>query len=289
MDARLGENVSGFIESMIHHSFLQNALIGGLLASIGCGVMGTFVVVKRIGYLAGGIAHSVLGGMGVAYFLGKNPIAGALLAAMVAALIIGWVKLRWRQQEDTTIGALWSVGMAIGILFISHTPGYNVDLMSYLFGNILLIPKQQLYLLAALDGVIIALVSLFYKQLLAVAFDEEFAYLRGVPVEAVYLLLLCLVALTVVILIQVVGLILVIALLTLPAAVTAQYVRSLGVMMMLATALGMVFTVGGLAVSFNLDLPSGATIVLFAGVVYLGATMTAGFLHRWRVGRRVRG
>jgi zinc transport system permease protein len=280
--------VSGFVESLIHHSFLQHALIGGLLASIGCGVMGTFVVVKRIGYLAGGIAHSVLGGMGIAYFLGKNPIAGALLAAMVAALIIGWVKLRWHQQEDTIIGALWSVGMAIGILFISRTPGYNVDLMSYLFGNILLIPAQQLYLLAAMDGLIIALVALFYKQLLAVAFDEEFAYLRGVPVEAVYLLLLSLVALTVVILIQVVGLILVIALLTLPAAITAQYVRSLAVMMMLAAVLAMVFTVGGLAMSFNLDLPSGATITLFAGVAYLGATLMAGFLNRWRIARGVR-
>ena len=289
MAANLGEHVSGFIESLIHHSFLQNALIGGLLASIGCGVMGTFVVVKRLGYLAGGIAHSVLGGMGVAYFLGKSPIVGALAAAIVAALIIGWVKLRWHQQEDTIIGALWSVGMAIGILFISRTPGYNVDLMSYLFGNILLIPEQQLYLLAAMDGVIIVLVSLFYKQLLAVAFDEEFAYLRGVPVEAVYLLLLCLVALTVVILIQVVGLILVIALLTLPAAITAQYVRSLAVMMMLATALAMVFTVGGLAMSFDLDLPSGATIILFAGVVYLGANMMAGFVHRWRIGRSARG
>jgi zinc transport system permease protein len=281
--------VSGFVESLVHHSFLQNALIGGLLASIGCGVMGTFVVVKRIGYLAGGIAHSVLGGMGIAYFLGNSPIAGALLAAVIAALIIGWVKLHWHQQEDTVIGALWSVGMAIGILFISRTPGYNVDLMSYLFGNILLIPAQQLYLLAAMDGLIIALVSLFYKQLLAVAFDEEFAYLRGVPVEAVYLLLLCLVALTVVILIQVVGLILVIALLTLPAAITAQYVRSLAVMMLLATALAMVFTVGGLAMSFDLDLPSGATITLFAGVVYLGATLMAGYLNRWRIARSVRG
>jgi zinc transport system permease protein len=251
--------------------------------------MGTFVVVKRIGYLAGGIAHSVLGGMGIAYFLGKNPIVGALLAAMAAALIIGWVKLRWHQQEDTIIGALWSVGMAIGIIFISRTPGYNVDLMSYLFGNILLIPAQQLYLLAAMDGLIIVLVSLFYKQLLAVAFDEEFAYLRGVPVEAVYLLLLCLVALTVVILIQVVGLILVIALLTLPAAITAQYVRSLAVMMVLATVLAMVLTVGGLAMSFDLDLPSGATITLFAGVVYLGATLMAGFLNRWRIARGIRG
>lgn len=135
--------MESFFAASTQHAFVQNALLGGFLASIGLGVMGTFVVVKRIGYLAGGIAHSVLGGMGIAYFLGKSPITGALLAAVVAALVIGTVNQRWRQQEDTIIGALWAVGMAIGIVFISRTPGYNVDLMSYLFGNILLIPENN--------------------------------------------------------------------------------------------------------------------------------------------------
>lgn len=273
----------GFFESLLQHAFLQHALLGGILASIGCGVMGTYVVVKRIGYLAGGIAHCVLGGMGIAYFFGKSPMAGALVAALIAALIIGLVSLRWREQEDTLIGALWALGMAIGILFITRTPGYNVDLMSYLFGNILLIPKHQLYLLTALDAVILLLVALFYKQLLAVSFDEEFASLRGVQVEVVYLLLLCLVALTVVILIQVVGLILVIALLTLPAAIAGQYVRSLGTMMLIATGLGVVFTSTGLAAAFDLDLPSGPMIILLAGTVYFLSTITRGAVDRWRL------
>jgi zinc transport system permease protein len=261
--------MSGFLDALSNHAFLQNALLGGVLASVACGVMGTYVVVKRIGYLAGGIAHSVLGGMGIAYFAGQSPIGGALVAAIVAALIIGGVHLKWRQQEDTIIGAIWAVGMALGVVFISRTPGYNVDLMSYLFGNILMISGGQLVLILIMDFVVIATVMLLYRQLLAVAFDEEYARLRGLPVTGLYLLLLCLVALTVVMLIQVVGLILVIALLTLPAAIARQYTVSLGRMMVLAALLGAVFTSGGLAISYGPDLPAGATIILLAGAAYL--------------------
>ena len=243
--------------------------MGGILASIACGIIGSYVVVKRIGYLAGGIAHAVLGGMGIAYYLGRSPIEGALVAAIVFAFILGWVSLRMQQQEDTIIGALWAGGMAVGILFISKTPGYNVDLMSFLFGNILMIASEDLYWIAGLDALILVIVFLFYKQFIAVSFDEEFAWLRGIPVERFYLLFLSLVALTVVILIQIVGLILVIALLTLPAAIAGLYVRSLNLMMVLATLFGMVFTTGGLALSYQPDLPPGPTVILLAGALYL--------------------
>jgi zinc transport system permease protein len=225
----------------------------------------------------------VLGGMGIAYFLGKSPISGALVAALAAAWVIGWVSLRWRQNADTIIAALWSVGMAVGVIFISKTPGYNVDLMSYLFGNILMIPRGDLYLMATLDGVILLVVILFYQQFLVVCFDEEFARLRGIPVEFFYLLLLSLVALTVVVLIQVVGLILVIALLTLPAAIAAQYLRRLARIMVLAAMLGMLFTGGGLALSYGPDLPAGATMILVAGTTYLFSLLFTGFARRWRV------
>ncbi len=248
---------------------MQNALIGGVLASVACGAIGSYVVVKRIGYLAGGIAHAVLGGMGIAYYLGRSPIEGALVSALVFAFILGWVSLRMQQQEDTIIGALWAGGMAVGILFISQTPGYNVDLMSFLFGNILMIASEDLYWIAGLDALILVIVFLFYKQFVAVSFDEEFARLRGISVERFYLLFLSLVALTVVILIQIVGLILVIALLTLPAAIAGLYVRSLNLMMVLATLFGMVFTTGGLALSYQPDLPPGPTIILLAGAFYL--------------------
>jgi len=274
--------MSGFLEALSSHAFLQHALAAGMLASIACGIVGSYVVVKRIGYLAGGVAHTVLGGMGVAYFLGKSPIGGALVAALLAALIIGWVSLRFRQHEDTIIGALWAVGMAIGILFISRTPGYNVDLMSYLFGNILMVPREDLLLMAGLDGVIVALVLMFRKPFLAVCFDEEFARLRGVPVTVFYLGLLLMVALTVVILIQVVGLVLVLALLTLPAAIAGQYARSLAAMMVAATLLGIAFTSLGLALSFEPDLPAGATMVLLAGVAYLVSALGRGFWLRRR-------
>jgi zinc transport system permease protein len=251
------------------YPFLQNALLAGLLASIGCGVMGSYVVVKRIGYLAGGISHSVLGGMGAALFLGFSPLGGALVAALLAALLIGWIKLRWQAQEDTLIGAVWAIGMSLGVLFLSRTPGYTTDLVSYLFGNILLVSDRQLWQTLLLDLVTIGLVAAFFRQFLAVSFDEEFARLRGIPVSFFYLLFLCLVALSVVLLVQLVGLILVIALLTLPAAIAGHHVQTLGRMMVLASLLGMGFSTLGIALSWQWDLPSGPVIILVAGAAYL--------------------
>jgi zinc transport system permease protein len=271
--------MSEFVRTLLAHGFLRNALLAALLASLGCGVVGTYVVVKRIGYMAGGIAHTVLGGMGVAYFLGGDPLLGAMVAAILSALIIGWVSLRWKEHEDVIIGALWSVGMAIGILFITRTPGYNIDLMSYLFGNILMVTRADLFVMAVLDIAVLGLVVLYYKQFLAVCFDEEFARIRGVNVPAFYLLLLCMVAVTVVSLIQVVGLILVIALFTLPAATARQFVRSVAGMMIGACVLGAVFGVAGLAVSYKTNLPSGATIILLAGAVYLVSLVASVVKH----------
>jgi zinc transport system permease protein len=272
--------MSEFLDALFQHSFLQYALIAGVLASIGCGVMGSYVVVKRVGFLAGGISHAVLGGMGIALFYGVDPVAGALVAALLAAMLIGWISLRWHEQEDTLIGALWAVGMAIGIIFISRTPGYNVNLMSYLFGNILMVEQGDLWMMALMDAIVVVTVLLFYRQFLAVSFDEEFARLRGVPVTLFYLLLLCMVALTVVLLIQVVGLILVIALLTLPAAIATQFVHSLKRIMLLAVILGVLFTSAGLTLSYQPDLPAGATIILIAGFSYLLSTVVSGMRRR---------
>ena len=281
-----------FLTALGTYGFLQSALIAGLLASVGCGVIGTFVVVKRIAFMAGGIAHSVLGGMGAALYFGVDPFAGALIAAILSALLIGAVRLSWKTQEDTLIGALWAIGMAVGVLFIAKTPGYSSDLMSFLFGNILLVPTRELWWMAGLDLVLVATVALFYRQFLAVTFDEEFARLRGVPVTLFYLLLLCLVAVTVVLLIQVVGLILVIALLTLPAAIAGHYVHSLGAMMLIATGLGALFTTLGLALSFGPDLPAGPTMILLAGGVYILSALISRQLHRrraWRQATAVKG
>ncbi len=271
-----------FFIALGEHSFLQSALAAALLASIGCGVVGTYVVVKRIAFIAGGIAHSVLGGMGAALYFGFDPLAGALAAAILAALLIGWVRLQGRAQEDTLIGAVWAIGMAVGILFIAKTPGYQTDLLSYLFGDILLVPEESLWFMAALDALLLLFVGAYHRQFLAVSFDEEFARLRGIPVTFFYLLLLVLVAVTVVLLIQVVGLILVLALLTLPAAVAGHYVHSLAGMMLLATLVGGVTSTLGLALSYGPDLPAGPTIILVAGGIYVTSALTARAIARRR-------
>ncbi len=270
-----------FLEVLRNQSFMQNALAVGLLASVACGVMGSYVVVRKIVFISGGIAHTVLGGMGIAYYFGRDPLLGAFLSAIMAALVIGFVSIRYHQHEDTIIGALWATGMAVGILFIYKTPGYNVDLMSYLFGNILMVQRQSVWLVGGLDALIILLVLLFYKRFLAVCFDEEFSELQGVGVIGTYLLLLCLIAMTVVILIQVVGIILVIALLTLPAATARHFARSLSQMMILASLLGAVFTTSGLVLSYGQNLPAGATIVVVAGTSYLLATILKGVVTRF--------
>ncbi len=268
---------------------MRNALIAGLLAAVACGVVGSFVVARRITYVAGGIAHSVLGGMGVAGYLiavhnwdAVTPLHGAIVAALLAAVVIGWVTLRARQREDTIIGAVWAVGMATGILFISQTPGYNQELMSYLFGNILMVSDSDLSVLLGLDLLIVALTLLLYNRFLAVCFDAEFARVRGIRVELYYILLLCLAALTVVVLVTVVGVVLVIALLTLPAAVAGLFSRTLRQMMIGAVAFCIFFIIAGLAVSYETNFPTGATIVLIAGVSYVVAIVVRWLIRKHR-------
>ena len=270
-----------FFPALLEHRFLQYALVACLLASIGCGTIGVYVVVKRIGFLAGGIAHTVLAGMGIAYFLQASPLVGAAISAIVAAVCIGWIKLRWHQDEDILIAAFWSVGMAIGILFIAETPGYAVDLTSYLFGNILLVSRDDLIFMGILDALVLMAIAAFYRRFLAIAFDEEFARLRGVNVELFYIFLLCVVALTVVLLIQIVGLILVLALLVLPAAAATQLAGSIDRMMWVAVALNCAITFAGLGLSYGPDLPTGATIVVVAGMVYLAVVVTGRIRRRF--------
>ncbi len=274
-----------FFAALTTYGFLQSALMAGLLASVGCGVIGTYVVVKRLTFIAGGIAHSVLGGMGAAVYFGFDPMNGALIAAVIAALLIGGIRLIWQTREDTLIGALWAVGMAIGVLFIARTPGYQADLMSYLFGNILLVPDENLWFMGWLDLILLALVGAYHQQFLAVVFDEEFAHLRGIPVIFFYLLLLVMVAVTVVLLIRVVGLILVLALLTLPAAIAGHYVQSLGRMMLLATLIGSLVCLLGLGFSYGPDLPSGPVIVLVAGALYILSSLLSHARKRHRITR----
>jgi zinc transport system permease protein len=262
-------------------SFLRCSLIVGLLASVSLGIVGSYVVTRRITYIAAAISHCVLGGVGAALYASAvyglawcHPMYGALAAALLSAIVIGLVSLYARQREDTVISAVWAIGMAIGLVFFAKTPGY-VDPMSYLFGNILLISSHDVWIVAMMDLVVVVIGLGFYPKFLALCFDDEFTELRGVKVKFFYLLLLCLTALTVVLLVRVVGIVLVIALLTLPAAVASHFARQLWQMMALAIVFCMLFVTTGLAISYPTQSPSGPVIILIAGATYLLVTLVS--------------
>ncbi len=253
--------------------FMRHALAAGLLVSLVCGVVGSLVVVNRIVFLAGGIAHAAYGGIGLAIFLGWPFLAGTLGVALAAALAMAAVTLRARHRADAVVGVIWAVGMAGGIVLVDLTPGYRSDLMSYLFGSILAVPAAELGEMAAIAALVVGIVAWFYPELLAMSYDPEFARIRRVPVAALHSLTLVLIAASVVIVIRVVGLILVIALLTIPPFIAESFSASLRGMMVRATALSAGFTVGGLIVSYAFDLTSGATIILVAAAGFGAALL----------------
>jgi zinc transport system permease protein len=265
-----------FFEALMTNPLLLAAVFAGLVASVVSGIIGSYVVVKRIVFISGSISHSVLGGIGFCIWLERargiewaTPLWGALIAAILSALIIGWIHLHYRQREDTVIAALWSIGMATGVLFISQTPGFNVELTNFLIGNILWVTPQDLTLLCILDLIVIAIVLCEHKRFLAICFDEEQAALQGVPVNTLYLLLLVLTAVSIVLLIQVVGIILVMTMLTIPAAIANLFTIRLSHMMLIAVLISAVFCFSGTGFAYYLDWPVGATIAFLAGVAYV--------------------
>ncbi len=252
----------------LQFEFMRNALLAGVLVSISCGIIGSLVVANRIVFLSGGIAHSAYGGIGLALYMGFSPALGAASFSIAVSMIMGAVSLKSKQRADTIIGVLWAVGMALGIIFIDLSPGYNVDPMSYLFGSILSVASADLWFMLLLDAVVLVIILAFYREFLAMSYDEEFAFVVGVPVRFLYFLLLGMTALSVVMIIRVVGLILVIALLTIPPYIAEKYTRSLGKMMVLSSLFGILFTFVGLWLSYNYDFTSGATIILVAGAAF---------------------
>jgi zinc transport system permease protein len=253
----------------LQFDFMRNALIAGVLVSIACGIIGTFVVINRIVFISGGIAHAAYGGIGLGYYFRFSPVLGAVIFSLIAALGMGLAQRKTRQRADTIIGVMWAIGMAIGIILIDLAGGYKADLMSYLFGSILAVSSQDLIVMLILDITVIVLALLFYKELLAISFDETYATISNVPVDAIYLTLMAMVALTIVMMMRVVGLIMVIALLTMPAAISGHFVKGMNRMMIWASLLGMAFTTIGLWFSYWLNLTSGATIILVSGIAYL--------------------
>ena len=253
----------------LQYEFMRNALAAGLLASIICGIMGTLVVVNRIVFLSGGIAHAAYGGIGMAFFFGWPYLVGTIGFSFAAAMVMAAVTLRARHRADTIIGVIWALGMAVGIILLDLTPGYHVDLMSYLFGSILTVPVSDLYIMTGMGLFITLAVIYYYKDLLAISYDEEFAQIRGVPVKTLYFGMIGLLAVTIVLVIQVVGLILVIALLTIPPFIVEKYAKSLLQMMVASSVLGALFTVCGLWLSYRYDLTSGAAIILVSSLAFL--------------------
>ncbi len=275
--------MNGYLRALLDPNmpFVRNALAAGLLSAVLFGTLGAVVTVKRIAGLAGAISHAVLGGIGMALFLsaagivpGLPPMVGAMVFAVLAAAVIGLVSLKAKQREDTVINAVWAIGMSIGVLFIAKTPGY-ADPMSYLFGNILLISTKDLVLLAVLDLVVVFLAWRFYPQIEASAFDEEFARVRGVRTDLVFLVILAVTAVAVVLLQTFVGIVMVIAMLTLPSGTAGFTSKNLAGMMVLGTILSAVFTVSGLAASWSFDMPAGAMVVVLAGAVFLAVSALA--------------
>ncbi|MCL2704770.1 MAG: metal ABC transporter permease [Spirochaetaceae bacterium] len=269
--------MGNFIAALLNPSvpLVWYAVLAGLISSIAFGMIGTYVVVKRTTYIAGAISHAALAGIGFALFLKEvygimwfTPLLGGILSSVIAALIISGITIKANERSDTAIGIIWAIGMAIGMLFIFKTPGYG-DPMSYLFGNILLISKNDLYLIVVLDVVIVAIIILFYRQFLAICFDEEFSRVRGLNTILYETILNILIAVTVVLMVSIVGIVMVIAFLTIPPAASGLFLKKLWKVMTLSVVICASITFIGLAASFVLDMPSGPVTIICAVILYV--------------------
>lgn len=262
------------------YDFIRQAIYAALLASVLCGVIGTFVVVRRLVFISGGVSHAAFGGLGVCYFLGVEPLLGAAAVAIISALLVAAGGSRWIRSQDAVIGILWSVGMAIGVVFVALSPGYAPNLMTYLFGNILTVGQGAVLATFWFTIVVLGFVLMFFKEFVAVSFDEEFARVQGVPVGVFMAILMVMVALSVVLLIQLVGIILVIALLTIPPVISLMLTRGFVSVILVSTFIGALMTLGGLALSYVFDLPSGPTMVLLGALLMLPAYLWQRLVRR---------
>ena len=251
-----------FFSDLIQYGYLSNALTACVLSGITCGVIGTYVVCRRMVFLAGGITHASFGGLGIAFYLGANPIAGALIFAVLSALGIEWAGNRGRIREDSAIGIIWSVGMAVGALFMSLRPGYTSgDLSAYLFGSIVTVTDSDVAALAALTAVIIAGALLWLRPVMYTAFDRDFARSRGIPTRVISYLMAALVAVTIVLSIRIMGIVLLISLVTMPVVIVNTLSRSYRTIALTAPLVAVAGNIAGLVASYNFEVPPGAAII----------------------------
>ncbi|HNW52592.1 MAG TPA: metal ABC transporter permease [Prolixibacteraceae bacterium] len=262
---------------LLQYTFFRNALLAALLSAISCGIIGTYIVARRMVFIGGGITHASFGGIGIAYFLGINPIFGAAVFAVLSAFGINYFSQSGNIRQDSSIAIWWSLGMAVGIVFIALTPGYSPNLMSFLFGSILTVTTADLIYMASLSVVISVLFLLFFRLIMMISFDEEFAKARNLPVKFFNYLLMALSSLVIVASIRVSGVILVLSLLTLPQATANLFTKKFSSIMVSSILIGFIGMVTGLVVSYYTNLPSGATIILvltaFFGIGKLGVSL----------------
>jgi len=249
------------LAELFEYQFIVNSLLAGIFASISCGIIGTYIVTRRMVFLSGGITHASFGGIGMGYFFGFNPVIAAAVFAVFSALGIEFLSKKTDVREDSVIGILWSLGMAIGIIFIFITPGYAPNLMTYLFGSILTVSSLDIILMFILSVIIILLFTFFYRTILFVAYDQEFAQTHNLPVNFINNLLISLVALTIVLNIKVVGIILVISLLTIPQSIANLFTNEFKNIIILSIVIGLFGALMGLLISYQVNIPSGASII----------------------------
>lgn len=257
------------ITDLLDYRFFNNALLAALFASVACGIIGSYIVAKRMVFISGGITHASFGGIGIAYYLGISPILGAAVFSIMAALGIEWVSTKSNIREDSAIGILWSFGMAVGIIFIFITPGYAPNLMSYLFGSILTVSYYDLLLIGTLALILILIFVFFYHLILFIAFDEEYARSHKAPVDLIKYLLISLVAITIVLNIRIVGIILVISFLTIPQSTANILTKRFNYIIILSIAFGIIGSIGGLLISYFYNIPSGATIIFVFVLIFI--------------------
>jgi zinc transport system permease protein len=253
---------------ILSYDFMRSALAAGIAASVLCGIIGIYIILNRIVFISDGIAHAAFGGIGLGYFLGLDPLVFGVVSALITALGIGMVSSRSRVTEDTAIGVFLATGMALGIIFMSLSSGYARDLYGYLFGNILAVTWEDVTIIVGLTVAVLLIVILLYKEFLVMSFDPVYGEAIGIPVRRMKLLLLFMVAFSVVMLIKIVGIILLIALLTIPGAISRQHMKGLPRIMAGSVLLGALFVTAGLFISYILDVPSGATIILTAAAAF---------------------
>lgn len=264
-----------FFTSLISYSFLQNAFIAAVLSGIACGIVGTYIISRRMVFLSGGITHASFGGIGIAYYLGLNPIGGAMVFAVLSALGVEWASAKGRIREDSAIGIVWSVGMAIGLLFIYLTPGYAANLMTYLFGDVLTVSHSNIIALAVLAVVLIGVMLFFGRPIIYAAFDREFAKSQGVRADAILTLMTVLTSVAIVLSIRIVGIVLLISLLTIPPVIASSFTKSYMRIVTLSSLFAVIGNVVGLYVAYKIDLPVGvSTIILLAIALFVVKLLT---------------